>query len=328
MNNPNPFLPQATLAEKQNQRRSRLKLAVSCVLAVSVLGLVAMLIQGCKRSDATADNPNPDNNPPAGDTNTAPTAPDTNVVTTPVPPMPNAGGSPAVNSQPGQPGQPAGGVPPVQTPVQPPVTQPNQLPPIPGPAAGADQGAPAAGGSEYTVVKGDSLAKIAKKTGVTRKALEAANPGVVPTKLKIGQKLTIPAGGTVAAPAAPGVVAPGTAAPAETAEAGAFETYTVKSGDTLHKIAKAHGTTVKAIQAANNLTTTAIKVGKKLKLPVKGGAAPAAGAALEQVSPPVLPVKGGATPEQVFPPVMPTAPAPQAVPVPTPNAPAGTPAGQ
>ena len=54
-----------------------------------------------------------------------------------------------------------------------------------------------AGGSEYVIVKGDSLAKIAKKNGVTLKALQAANPGVVPTKLKVGQKLTLPAGGSV-----------------------------------------------------------------------------------------------------------------------------------
>ena len=48
MNNPNPFVPQGSLLE-QNKRRSRLKLAVFCVLAVGVGGLAAMLIQGCKR---------------------------------------------------------------------------------------------------------------------------------------------------------------------------------------------------------------------------------------------------------------------------------------
>ena len=53
--------------------------------------------------------------------------------------------------------------------------------------------APETAGTEYVVVKGDSLWKIAKKNGVTLKALEAANPGVDPTKLKVGQKLSIPA---------------------------------------------------------------------------------------------------------------------------------------
>ena len=51
MNNPNPFVPQGSVLE-QNKRRSRMKLAVFCVLAVSVCGLTAMLIQGCKREQS------------------------------------------------------------------------------------------------------------------------------------------------------------------------------------------------------------------------------------------------------------------------------------
>ena len=40
------------------------------------------------------------------------------------------------------------------------------------------------------MVKGDSLWKIAKKNGVTVKAIEAANPGIDPARLKVGQKLS------------------------------------------------------------------------------------------------------------------------------------------
>jgi len=120
-------------------------------------------------------------------------------------------------------------------------------------------------GAEYVVVKGDTLAKIAKRNGVTVKAIEDANPGVTPTKLKVGQKLTIPAGGT---PTTSTSVSP----MAESGSGGEI-TYTVKSGDTLTKIAKANGTTVKAIQSANNLTTTQIKVGQKLKLPASAASA-------------------------------------------------------
>jgi LysM repeat protein len=47
----------------------------------------------------------------------------------------------------------------------------------------------------------------------------------------------------------------------------------VKSGDSLTKIAKAHGTTVKAIKAENNLNTDHLKVGQKLKIPAKAEAA-------------------------------------------------------
>ena len=136
-------------------------------------------------------------------------------------------------------------------------------------------------GAEYVVVHGDTLAKIAKKNGVSLSALKAANPGVEPTKLKIGQKLAIPAGGT--APAASGAsVAP------DTGMGG--ETYTVKSGDSLTKIAKAHGTTVKAIKAENNLNTDHIKVGQKLKIPAKAEAAAPAPAPV-----PVAPAPAPAT---------------------------------
>jgi LysM repeat protein len=246
MNNPNPFVPKGSLLEQQSQRRSRLKLAVFCVLAVSVTGLVAMLIQGCKRekpADETLNPPSIDTNAPAIDTN--------------LPPL-TASNPPVV-------------VPPVSTNVAPVV-----IPPVPL----AVEPQALAGGSEYTVVKGDSLAKIAKKNGVSTKALQAANPGVVPTKLKIGQKLTIPAGGKTSADA--------TAAPAVAGgDSSGGATYTVKSGDTLTKIAKAHGTTAKAIQSANGLTTTKIKVGQKLKLPVKAEAAPVVETAPAPVLPPV-----------------------------------------
>ncbi|HUA68210.1 MAG TPA: LysM peptidoglycan-binding domain-containing protein [Candidatus Saccharimonadales bacterium] len=43
--------------------------------------------------------------------------------------------------------------------------------------------------------------------------------------------------------------------------------YVVKSGDTLSRIAKAHRTTIEAIQAANGLNGDQILVGAKLKVP-------------------------------------------------------------
>ena len=49
--------------------------------------------------------------------------------------------------------------------------------------------AAAAGPGEYSVVKGDTLGGIAKKAGISLKALQDLNPGVDATKLRIGQKL-------------------------------------------------------------------------------------------------------------------------------------------
>ena len=45
----------------------------------------------------------------------------------------------------------------------------------------------------HTVVSGDTLAGIARKQGISLTALEAANPGVNPKKLKAGQVLNLPA---------------------------------------------------------------------------------------------------------------------------------------
>jgi len=209
MNNPNPFVPQGSLLE-QHKRRSRMKLAVFCTVAVSVCGLTAMLIQGCKREQApetSADMSSTsmlDTNPPV-------VMGSNNPVVTPVPVMP--------------------------------VT--------PEPAAG----------ETYVVVKGDTLGHIATSHHVSLKALMAANPNIQPTRLKVGDKLTIPAstGGA-------------TTSPMDVTAGSGEEIYTVKSGDSLTKIAKDHGTTIKAIQTANNLSTTSIKVGQKLKIPTKAEA--------------------------------------------------------
>jgi LysM repeat protein len=233
MNNPNPFVPQGSLLEQQSKRRSRLKLAVFCVLAVLVAGLSAMLIQGCKR-EQPADN----GETPTIDTNT-PAVADTN--------------APTIDTN---------------APVMPPVATNAMVTPPPETA-----------GMEYTVVKGDTLAGIAKKNGVTTKALEAANPGVVPTKLKIGQKLTIPAGGSA------------TSAADTTSASTGGEVYTIKSGDTLTKIAHSHGTTVKAIEAANSgLDPNHIKVGQKLTIPAKAEAAAPAPEPAPMTPAPVAPV--------------------------------------
>jgi LysM repeat protein len=134
-------------------------------------------------------------------------------------------------------------------------------PPMVAPTAVAPAAVPAPATEEYTVVQGDTFSGIAKKfPGLTVKQIQEANPGVEPTKLRIGQRIVIPAP-TVSAPAAPGGLS-----------AGGAQVYTVKSGDTLTKIAEEYGTTVKALRAENNLITDKIKVGDKLKIPEKAPA--------------------------------------------------------
>jgi LysM repeat protein len=123
------------------------------------------------------------------------------------------------------------------------------------------------GATEYTVVAKDTFGKIAGKFHVPTKALMEANPGVDAAKLQIGQKIHIPP-----APVASATTTPAAgAAPAATANG--EQPYTVKSGDSLTKIAGEHGTTVKALRTANSLKTDRITVGQKLKIPAKTTAA-------------------------------------------------------
>jgi LysM repeat protein len=248
MNNPNPFVPKGSLLEQQGQRRSRLKFTVGCVLTVGVLSLVVMLIQGCKREQPIADNP------PPVDTNTTPAS-------TP-PAAPDLSSNPAVAAVP--PSAPA-----ATTPSGTPVGSAPAIPAVPLPAAATPAPTPmpvpdvSASASTYEVVAGDSLAKIAKKNGVTLKALQAANPGVDSKRLKIKQKINIPP-----ATAKPADAVAGSASAATPDAAG--ETYVVKSGDNLIKIAHHHRLTPKALLAANpKVDPNHIKVGDKLNLPAK-----------------------------------------------------------
>ena len=91
------------------------------------------------------------------------------------------------------------------------------------PAGAGAEAAAAAGG--YTVEKGDTPEKIARKLGVKLQALLDANPGLDPKKLQVGQKLSVPGAAAPAPTAAPGMpAAPAPEAPpAPTVPSGAPE---------------------------------------------------------------------------------------------------------
>jgi len=66
----------------------------------------------------------------------------------------------------------------------------------PAPAAGSKGGGVVTGtvdaNGNYVVAKGDTISKIARKFATTVDAVEAENPGLTPTNLKVGAKIKIP----------------------------------------------------------------------------------------------------------------------------------------
>lgn len=92
----------------------------------------------------------------------------------------------------------------------------------------------------YTVVKGDSLYKIANLYGISVDELKTANK-LSSSVLSIGQQLVIP-------------------------DSANMKTYVVKRGDTLYGIARDNNTTVDRIKSLNGLSGNTLSVGQVLKL--------------------------------------------------------------
>jgi peptidoglycan endopeptidase LytE len=111
--------------------------------------------------------------------------------------------------------------------------------------------------AEYKVRRGDSLAKIAKKHGVTTQALMEAN-GLTGSALKPKQVLVIPDGGKKH-----------TAKSTKT-RANNGSSYIVKKGDTLQTIAKKTGYSVNHIKKLNHVNARSLKVGQKIILSRRG----------------------------------------------------------
>ena len=240
-NTPNPLVPQGSLQE-QSKRKSQVRIIVFSILAIHLVLLGALLIQGCR-----PESPAPRSDLPPPPTN----------ITDNLPPLP-----------------PTNELPPPPT---------NLVPPPP--PANANVGElPPASPTEHIIQKGETFAVLAKKYGVSVKAIQQANPGVDPTRLKIGQKIAIP-------PKPPGGSTPASSSlsPGDAGTVAAESVYTVKKGDNLTKIATDHGVSIKALRAANNLRTDQIKPGQKLKIPTKAGVASTPAAPAPTAPAPVVP---------------------------------------
>lgn len=95
----------------------------------------------------------------------------------------------------------------------------------------------------YIVQPGDSLYTISQRFGVTISQIREANQ-ITGNIIYIGQRLYIPL------------------------EEQAPIIYTVRSGDSLYLIARRFNTTIESIMALNNLTSTQLRVGQRLTIPI------------------------------------------------------------
>jgi LysM repeat protein len=110
----------------------------------------------------------------------------------------------------------------------------------------------------YTVKAGDSLWALAKRNSLTVRELASANGLPADAGLRVGQVLVVP-GKRVTTPTV-------AAAAVETASSSS-RMYEIRPGDTLGKIAQAHGTTVAELKAFNRLRSDMVRAGAKIAIP-------------------------------------------------------------
>jgi len=290
MSTPNPLAPQGSLLEQQAKGRSTFHV-ISFIGAVHVMLLCGILWTACSKDEKpkvetpnTVGSTDPYAAPPADPslgglpgTGGLPPAPSSNSPSaSPVTPPTTIG----VPTQPPTPagsglgaGGAGGGSGPAVTPNLPPS---NPVPPVGG-GSGPEitLPTPASPAGEYKIAKGDIGESVAKKHGVSMKALATANPSVNWSRLKVGQSIQIPAASAATGtPSAPAGTSPDAGATSGTV------TYVVKAGDTGTKIATKHGVKWAEIRKASRLTSDALHPGQKLTIPAHAaGAAAAPGAA-------------------------------------------------
>ena len=177
----------------------------------------------------------------------------------------------------------------------------------------------------YIVQRGDYLAKISKKYNVTINSIKRLN-NLKDDTIRIGQKIKLPGKLEIGEQKVPeGAFAKDTKATVKkpyAAYTGATKEYVVKSGDTLGGIAYGHGINIRQLKELNGLTSDALKIGQKLKVPAEK-VAPVNKAETKAVEPEVkAPVE--APVEPVAAPVEPTGETPVAPTVEETSAPAPT----
>ena len=127
----------------------------------------------------------------------------------------------------------------------------------------------------YELRKGDTLAVVARRTGVAVDAIARANGITDPDKVRAGRVLKIPAVGEPA-PATPAPLPPLPTPDVVIGDGGGV--HEVLAGQTLGSIARTYGTTVAALVEANGLKNpNLVREGADLKVPGTGWVCPVKG---------------------------------------------------
>lgn len=125
----------------------------------------------------------------------------------------------------------------------------------------------------HIVRRGETLSHIARRYGSSVRTIQLANNIRDPSRISIGQRLTIPLHPSVARSASTRSTTASAAASsatqssrsAEPAATGGTTTYQVRKGDSLWSIARRHGVTVQQLRAWNNLgNRSTIRPGQRL----------------------------------------------------------------
>lgn len=131
--------------------------------------------------------------------------------------------------------------------------------------AGSAAAGPAPATGTYKVREGDTLSRVAKKTGVAIDALAKANSIADVNYVRAGRVLTIPKVGEAAPAAEKAPLAP---LPSPVVVAGGGRTHHVASGQNLAVIARLYDTTVADLVQANSLrNANLIRAGAELVVP-------------------------------------------------------------
>lgn len=119
----------------------------------------------------------------------------------------------------------------------------------------SDPGTAPSGSRVHTVRRGETLGGIARRYKVSVASLKSWN-NLSSNTIRAGQKLRVG-----------GKVAPGRSGSKSVASSARPAAHVVRSGETLTSIAKRYGVTVQAIKNANDMSSSRLRAGQKIRIP-------------------------------------------------------------